>query len=442
MNRNGKPTGLGLVMLSLWAVLLTNGSVAAEEITLDQAVAEALKNNPQIAEVAAIRDAAVAGAQEARADYFPKAAAAYGYRTLSQAPYVIIGGRQTVTNSTELQHWEVSLSQPLFTGFALSARYQIAQLGLETRELEARQTELAIAQQVKHAYFGLLMAMKSHAVAETTEKNLAAHEADANRFHEQGLIPLNDLLKSQVARAEAVGALARAVARTRSAKSTLNILLGRDYAADTRVVDVADVAPPATAGLDALVTEALANRPDITALTRAAAVRREEIRLAQSDYYPRLDLTGKYEQDGDDFMARTNDYGNQNNTSIAVQARWVFFEAGKTRAKVARARAQQRAIEKALVRLQDGARLQVQQAWLDMEVADKNIATMRTALKQAREHWRITTLLFRQQLTTSTEVLDAGTYLTRAETGFYQALYGSGIARADLDEAVGRQDRF
>ena len=64
---------------------------------------------------------------------------------------------------------------------------------------------------------------------------------------------------------------------------------------------------------------------------------------------------------------------------------------------------------------------------------------MRTALDQAREHWRITNLRFRQQLTTSTEVLDARTYLSRAETGFYQALYGSGIARADLDEAVGKR---
>ncbi|MFH1980998.1 MAG: TolC family protein [Pseudomonadota bacterium] len=439
MNQNGKTPAIRLLMLSLFAALLAGGVAAAEEITLDEAVAEALMNNPQMAQAEAVRNAAAAGTDETRADYFPKASAAYSYQRFAEDPYVVLAGRKAVINSTQQQHWEVSLSQPLFTGFAITARHQIAQLGLETRELEARQTELALAQQVKHAYFGLLMAMKVHEVAQASETNLAAHEDDAKRFHEQGLIPLNDLLKAQVARAEAVQELARATARVRSAKSTLNVVLGRDYDADTRVADVAEATPEGIASLDALVAEALSNRPDISVLERAAAARSEEIRLAQSDYYPRLDLTGKYQQDGDDFMARTNDYGNQYNASIAVQARWVFFEAGKTRARVARARSEQRAIEKALERLKDGARLQVQQAWLDLDVADRNIITMRTALGQAREHWRITNLRFRQQLTTSTEVLDARTYLSRAETGFYQALYGSGVARADLDEAVGKR---
>jgi len=439
MTQNRKLTGIGLLVCIVWTLLQVGAAFAAQEITLDQAVAEALRNNPQIGGAAAARDAAAAGVDETRADYFPKMAAAYSYRALADDPYVIMGGRQAVVNSTRQQHWEVSLNQPLFTGFALSARHQIAQLGLETRELEARQTELAVVRQVKHAYFGLLLAIKNRVVAKTNEKNLAAHEADAGHFYKQGLIPRNDLLKAQVARAEAVQELARAESGVRSATSALNILLGRDYAADTRVADMADVAQPPQAGLEDLVTTALADRPDIKALTRAAEARREEIRLAQSDYYPRLELSGKYEQDGEDFMARTNNYGNQHNTSVAVQARWVFFEAGKTRARAARARAEQRAIEKTLVQLQDGARLQVQQAWLDLEVADKNIVTMRKALEQAREHWRITSLLFQQQLTTSTAVLDAGTYLARAETGFYRALYGSGIARADLDEAVGKR---
>ena len=439
MNRYGKIAGIGLLMLSLFAALLACGPAAAEEISLDQAVAEALKNNPQMGEAEAVQEAAAAGVRETRADYFPKATAAYRYQTLAEDPYVILAGRQVVTNSTQQHHWEVSLSQPLFTGFAITARHQIAQLGLETRELETRQAELAVAQQVKHAYFGLLMAMKSHAVAKTAETNLAAHEADAMRFYEQGIIPRNDLLKSQVARAEALQDLARATAAVRSAKSALNILIGRDYDTDTRVADIAEVSPGASAALDTLVAEALSLRPDITVLTRAVAVREEQIRLAKSDYYPSLALTGKYQQDGDDFMARTNDYGNQYNASIAVQASWVFFEAGKTRARSARARAEKRAIEKTLARMKDGVRLQVQQAWLDLDVADKNIVTMRTALGQAREHWRITNLRYQQQLTTSTEVLDARTYLSRAETGYYEALYGRGIARADLDQAVGKR---
>lgn len=76
---------------------------------------------------------------------------------------------------------------------------------------------------------------------------------------------------------------------------------------------------------------------------------------------------------------------------------------------------------------------------VDLDVARRNVDTMGAALDQAREHWRITGLRFRQQLTTSTEVLDARAYLTRAENGYYQARYGCGAALANLDLAVGRR---
>ncbi|MCD4778353.1 MAG: hypothetical protein K8R12_05220 [Desulfobacterales bacterium] len=41
-------------------------------------------------------------------------------------------------------------------------------------------------------------------------------------------------------------------------------------------------------------------------------------------------------------------------------------------------------------------------------------------------------------MTTSTEVLDARTFLTRAETNYYSALYGYMISLAELERAVGR----
>ena len=57
-----------------------------------------------------------------------------------------------------------------------------------------------------------------------------------------------------------------------------------------------------------------------------------------------------------------------------------------------------------------------------------NIESATVALGQAREHWRITNLLYQQQLTTSTEVLDARSYLDRAESAYFEARYGYGSA--------------
>ena len=162
-----------------------------------------------------------------------------------------------------------------------------------------------------------------------------------------------------------------------------------------------------------------------------------EALLAKSDDYPRIDLLGKYEQNGDDLGAGNNDYSNQYNASLGVQAHWTFFEFGKTRARSAKVHSEQRALAQTLEKVMDDVRLQVVQARLDLDVAANNIGTARTALDQAREHWRITNLLYRQQLTTSTEVLDARSYLDRAESAYFEARYGYGKAHARLAWAMG-----
>jgi len=66
-----------------------------------------------------------------------------------------------------------------------------------------------------------------------------------------------------------------------------------------------------------------------------------------------------------------------------------------------------------------------------------HIQTAQKSLVQAKENWRITNLQYQQQMTTSTEVLDARTFLTQAETNYYGALYGYMISLAELERAVG-----
>jgi len=73
-------------------------------------------------------------------------------------------------------------------------------------------------------------------------------------------------------------------------------------------------------------------------------------------------------------------------------------------------------------------------------VANKNIATAGQALVQARENWRISNLQYRQQIATSSEVLDARTFLTQADTNYYNALYGYMIFLSKLERSVGRKN--
>gem|GEM_PF-3919871 len=104
----------------------------------------------------------------------------------------------------------------------------------------------------------------------------------------------------------------------------------------------------------------------------------------------------------------TSEWSNRDTAAVGVEARWTFFEFGKTSAELAQRAQEKAALEERVKRIEDSIRLEVKAAHADLSVAETNIRTAEKALEQARENLRITKLQYRQQIVTSTEVLDAG----------------------------------
>lgn len=163
------------------------------------------------------------------------------------------------------------------------------------------------------------------------------------------------------------------------------------------------------------------------------------LRIAKSGWYPTVSLVGQYEQSGDDPGATENDFTNDYNASISVQAQWRFFQSGKTRAETDGARRQINALRSGISQYQNQIREEVRNAILDCQTARNNIVTAGAALEQAKENWRITDLQFRQQVSTSTDVLDARAFLTQADSNYFAAVYGFLDAVSELDRAIGRK---
>lgn len=59
----------------------------------------------------------------------------------------------------------MALPQPVFSGFGISARHRLVELGQETRELELQQTRQSVMLQVGQRCFDLLMAERALKVA-------------------------------------------------------------------------------------------------------------------------------------------------------------------------------------------------------------------------------------------------------------------------------------
>jgi len=426
---------LGCLLLTLPAPCF---SAQENVLTLEEAVDTAVRNHYRIREAAENQLAARQEIKSARADFLPKASATYSYTNIKEKPFQKMGAMSMQTADRTQFHWDISLIQPLFTGFALTSKYEMTKLQDAIREEEKQQAILDIARDVKQTYFTVLLSQKMMAVAEDEVEALTAQRDDAQKFFDQGLIPRNDLLRSQVALASALQNREKARADERLNFSRLNTLLVRKIDHPTVVRDI-DTLPEESGDRGTLVKESMGKRP-VLKITRLGIDTLETgIALARSTYYPELSLVGSYEENGDDLQISNNDFNNRHNAFVVVEARWTFFEWGKKRADVAKARHDREALINRLKEIEDGVRLEITNALLSLGVARANIETAEKALEQAKENWRITKLQYDQQMVTSSDVLDARAYLTQADSNYYRARYGYLIALASLHRAVGRR---
>jgi len=89
--------------------------------------------------------------------------------------------------------------------------------------------------------------------------------------------------------------------------------------------------------------------------------------------------------------------------------------------------------------VQENLILEVKKAFLKTIETEKNIATAEKAIEQAKENLRINQERYKEQVATTTDVLDAQTLLSRTMTNYYNALYDLKISKAALVRAMGQE---
>ncbi len=410
-------------------------------LTLKTAVDEAILNNFLIRQAEEREKASFQKEKSADSDFFPKLTSSYSYNHLNDAPYAVFGGRPYAIGPNNNFAWDLTITQPVFTGFALTTRRKIAALGMDISEIIKDQAVLDVAKQAKTAFFKVLLTRKALKVADEEVKQLKAHVHDAEAIYKQGVVPYNDLLKSKVALAQARQNRVKALSRVSISLAALNTVLSRNITDKIRIREYRESADSLQENykLPVLFKTAVNKRPELKHLKLAVQTADLGVKLIKSAYYPSITLIGRYERSGDNITASNNDYANDHNIIVGLQAKWTIFNWGKTKADAAEALHEKKALEQKIKGVKDSILLEVKSAFEHIKLARQNIDTAEKALVQAEENFRITNIQYQQGVNTSTEVLDARTFLTNAEVNLFSARYGYRIAKAELARAVGEK---
>jgi len=429
----------GLTLMTFISVQSINaGEDRAKVYALDECINEALVNNWSIK----AKDEKIEGAEykkkQAKADFLPKFSTSYGYTRLSEVE------RSTATafspardlNTQDNYQWKGTISQTLFSGYALTSAYELAKLGIDQSRVDLELARLDLALRVKEAYFNILKAEKGLDVAKKAVESLESHVKVNRNFYDVGMIPINDLLKAEVELGNAQYNLIKAQNTSQLARASLNVLLARPINDPVSVEDIL-VYKSYRPDFNEYMTKALDNRPEIKAIDITFIQTDEQIRLAKSKYYPSAILTYDYIKAGDDLDVSGSAFHDANNWQVTAAMSWTFWEWGKTDDSIREKESLKKQLVQTRKALEDNIRLELKKAILDLDKAEKNIPTAKKAVEQAEENLRVSQERYKVQVTTSTEVLDAQTLLSQARTNYYNALYDHNLAKAGLLRAIG-----
>jgi outer membrane protein len=435
--------GLFGIIFYLWPLPVWSETVP-KIFSLEESIELAFKANPGLKAA----QEAILGAEfkkkQAQTGFFPKLSTQYNYYYTNTPQTITIPAQNnglipestlTIGSQNNYAFYAV-LEQPVFTGLALTRTYELSKLGLDVSKIKFEQEKVTLAYKVKEAYWTILKFQKIRSVAEQTVLQISDHVRVAKDFYRVGLIPLNDLLKSQVQFADAQQNLVRAENSVLLALANFNTLLRFPLEKETKIEDILKYNPFGDS-LETFQAEALQKRPEIKEIETQLEIASKNIQLAQSEYYPQVVLQSRYIKQGDTPAVSGSPFVQADNWDVTAAVKWTFWEWGRTHYLVQEKINQREQVKEALTQIKDLIRLEVKEAYLSLREAEKNIGVAEKTIEQAEENFRISEVRYREQVTTSLEVMDAQTLLAQAKNNAYQALYAYNLAQSRLTRAKG-----
>ena len=164
----------------------------------------------------------------------------------------------------------------------------------------------------------------------------------------------------------------------------------------------------------------------------AIAAKEQNVKAAQAEYLPTLYVSGGYEYSENRYLVH------QDNWSAIAGVNINLSSGGASSSKVSMARAELRSLRLSREKMLDNIRMEVKSAYLDLRSSEQKVEVSKTAVAQAEENLRLQQIRYREGVGTATEVLDAVTLLSTAESNSWKALYGVKRSESALLNAAGK----
>jgi len=333
-----------------------------DTLDLATAVKIALSENPGIDAASARVRQAKAQVDQARSTYWPRLDAnAGGARVeLSENAYQenlatarLLNPSATIDDPEEYYSADLTASWTLFDGFARKFAAAAARHGEQSSKAALSDARRLLISAVALSYFSAQLALENIAIARADERFNQRQLSDAEARERVGTGSLSDVLNFKVRMNQAKTSRINEEYRYNTALYGLAALLGLPDSRIPAHVRLARLDPETESELgepsvEDLIAAAMDRRPDIQQARWQVKQVEAQVKIAQSDYYPSIIVSGSLEGErSDDPGFGQDDFGNR----VQVGLSYNLFAGGLTRARVREARHRKVELEKNLEEL-------------------------------------------------------------------------------------------
>jgi outer membrane protein TolC len=321
--------------------------------------------------------------------------------------------------------------QPLSQQYRLSLNVKQAKLTQDTQRERLRLVKQSTIDSVKQAYYGILQTQS--ALESIHEAITSYHELDHVTINNvtQGVSLRNASLevKTRLAKAEYEEiSLSNDLA---TEKEQLNDLLGRDVRTDFRLNPIPDVSG-FPADLESARNRALEQRPEIREARLKIQQAEVDRRIKKTEYIP--DVSAGFFYIG---FRNFDDIVPKHIANAGLAINWEVFDWGRKRDELAEKDKAIRQAQEQLREAEDRILIDVGDKFRKLQQTRQALIVAQLAEETAREDLHINTNKYKLTAALLSDVLQSQSSLAEANHQFQQALLGYWTSRAEFEKALG-----
>ena len=327
------------------------------------------------------------------------------------------------------------VTQPVFAGGSIVAKLNAGKLFSLLTDQAIRAVTQDVLYAAQKAYYDVLLNQHLLDISADAVRSAQAHLDNVKRKRQGGVASDFDVLRAEVELSNFRAEHIQNKNAINVSKANLLKIMGVSQDSDIVLSDGL-IYLPWDVSMEEAVGAAFQRRPDLFERQLDIKWQKEQLNIARSRWWPRID--GYYENT----WAKPDPH---NSTEIEWGRAWQagvmvtlpVFDGFAREGTIIQQKARFKQTQIDLIDTEETALFELTKALLSIEDSKEFVESQRLNLIRAEEGSRLAEVGYREGINTQVEIIDAESALTKAKSLYYQAIYSHMIAKLDLQKAMG-----